>query len=119
LAGHSTPNLTARYSHRGLHDLAGAVEKFPNLLPQDDPGTEAIRATGTEGAAERNTYQDSIPYRARTSAADTRGERLRVLETATGGGAETAAGPNPLIVQGVEAGCDLLRLDESRAGDGT
>jgi integrase len=33
LAGHSTPTLTARYSHRRLHDLAGAVEKLPKLLP--------------------------------------------------------------------------------------
>jgi integrase len=33
LAGHSTPLLTARYSHRRLHDLAGAVEKLPAFLP--------------------------------------------------------------------------------------
>jgi integrase len=32
LAGHSTPVLTARYSHRRLHDLAGAVEKLPDFL---------------------------------------------------------------------------------------
>ncbi len=31
--GHSTPTLTARYSHRRLHDLAGAVEKLPSFLP--------------------------------------------------------------------------------------
>ena len=52
LAGHSTPVLTARYSHRRLHDLAGAVEKLPRFLPTDDEGTaEAARlaATGTEG----------------------------------------------------------------------
>jgi hypothetical protein len=33
LAGHSTPTLTARYSHRRLYDLAGAVEKMPCILP--------------------------------------------------------------------------------------
>ncbi len=33
LAGHSTPELTARYTHRRLHDLAGAVGKLPNLVP--------------------------------------------------------------------------------------
>jgi len=32
LAGHSTPVLTARYSHRRLHDLAGAVDKLPDFL---------------------------------------------------------------------------------------
>ncbi len=35
LAGHSTPTLTARYSHRRLYDLAGAVEKLPRFLPGD------------------------------------------------------------------------------------
>jgi hypothetical protein len=48
LAGHSTPNLTARYSHRRPHDLAGAVERLPRFLP-DQPGAEALKATGTEG----------------------------------------------------------------------
>ncbi|MFL5245863.1 MAG: tyrosine-type recombinase/integrase [Gemmataceae bacterium] len=33
LAGHSTPVLTARYSHRRLYDLAGAIEKLPSFLP--------------------------------------------------------------------------------------
>ena len=32
LAGHSKPELTVRYSHRRLYDLAGAVEKLPNIL---------------------------------------------------------------------------------------
>jgi integrase len=50
LAGHSTPTLTARYSHRRLYDLAGAVEKLPRLLP-DDPPAVALRLTGTEGGA--------------------------------------------------------------------
>jgi hypothetical protein len=27
------PKLTARYTHRRLYDLAGAVEKLPNLVP--------------------------------------------------------------------------------------
>ncbi len=50
LAGHSTPLLTARYTHRRLHDLAGAVDKLPNLVPT---GREVeacpLRMTGTEG----------------------------------------------------------------------
>ena len=46
LAGHSTPALTARYSHRRLHDLAGAIEKLPNFLPAAVTG---LVATGTEG----------------------------------------------------------------------
>lgn len=29
LAGHSKPELTARYSHRRLYDLVGAVDKLP------------------------------------------------------------------------------------------
>ncbi len=53
LAGHSNPNLTARYSHRRLHDLAGAVERLPSILPTVTNQAEAGRlaATGTAGAA--------------------------------------------------------------------
>ncbi|MCI0455835.1 MAG: tyrosine-type recombinase/integrase, partial [Gemmataceae bacterium] len=53
LAGHSTPVLTARYSHRRLHDLAGAIERLPSFLPTDTNSPEAARlaATGTDGVA--------------------------------------------------------------------
>ncbi len=51
LAGHSTPFLTARYSHRRLYDLAGAVEKLPNLVPTvQDVEQMPLRMTGTDGA---------------------------------------------------------------------
>ena len=48
LAGHSKPELTARYSHRRLYDLAGAVEKLPNLIPAPTTESAALRATGTD-----------------------------------------------------------------------
>jgi len=50
LAGHSTPTLTARYSHRRLYDLQGAVEKLPTLVPTSEPNTNAaeLRRTGTD-----------------------------------------------------------------------
>jgi excisionase family DNA binding protein len=53
LAGHSDPILTARYSHRRLYDLAGAVEKLPNLVPSKPDATAGqlpLRLTGTDGA---------------------------------------------------------------------
>ncbi len=53
LAGHSTPILTARYSHRRLYDLAGAVDKLPNLVPptaKPDAAQLPLRQTGTDGA---------------------------------------------------------------------
>ena len=53
LAGHSKPELTARYSHRRLYDLAGAVEKLPNLVPSKPDATAGqlpLRLTGTDGA---------------------------------------------------------------------
>ena len=51
LAGHSTPTLTARYSHRRLYDLQGAVEKLPSLVPSDvvDVDVTTLQATGTQG----------------------------------------------------------------------
>src|SRR5436853_6763723 len=52
LAGHSTPTLTARYSHRRLYDLAGAIEKLPRFLPGAESSREAatLRATGTDAS---------------------------------------------------------------------
>ena len=53
LAGHSKPELTARYSHRRLYDLAGAVDKLPNLVPSAptaNAGQLPLRMTGTDGA---------------------------------------------------------------------
>lgn len=51
LAGHSKPELTARYSHRRLYDLAGAVEKLPSLVPTTpiDGQEVPLRLTGTDG----------------------------------------------------------------------
>ena len=53
LAGHSTPTLTARYSHRRLYDLQGAVGKMPSFLPDpsksDGQEPVALPATGTDG----------------------------------------------------------------------
>ena len=49
LAGHSSPLLTARYSHRRLYDLAGAVDKLPNLVPTRQNAVEIpLRLTGTD-----------------------------------------------------------------------
>jgi integrase len=48
LAGHSTPILTAWYSHRRLYDLAGAVDKLPNLVPVSDAEVIPFRMTGTD-----------------------------------------------------------------------
>ena len=55
LAGHSDPKLTARYSHRRLYDLAGAVGKLPNLVPTIAPVSNApefpLRMTGTDAVS--------------------------------------------------------------------
>src|SRR5262245_36091755 len=110
LAGHSTPVLTARYSHRRLYDLAGAVEKMPSILPENQP-SEALRATGTV----------PTPAPVCTGFApvvDTRGEDLRFAETETDGEGEKRTSLNPLKPQGVEASCDRSILLASRAGDG-
>ncbi len=59
LAGHSNPALTARYSHRRLHDLTGAVGKLPNLVPTNREQKELpLRLTGTEGGS--NVASDAV-----------------------------------------------------------
>jgi len=54
LAGHSTPLLTARYSHRRLYDLQGAADRLPNLTGPSTTAPEKsvaeLRRTGTDAA---------------------------------------------------------------------
>src|SRR5262249_12540331 len=121
LAGHSTPTLTARYSHRRLHDLAGAVEKLPRILPAEGDCAEPLRATGTHAAAPTNTDNEEVKlptaYAALTQLPDSGGDCLRLIEAQAGGDAENATGRNPLTVLRDAADCDLLRLPDARAGD--
>jgi hypothetical protein len=65
LAGHSKPELTARYSHRRLYDLTGAVGKLPNLVPSDRPDATVselpLRMTGTDVAPISGAVLGAVP----------------------------------------------------------
>ena len=63
LAGHSTPTLTARYSHRRLYDLAGAVGKLPSFLPAEGAAgsAAALSATGTEDKSATSSVSSLPP----------------------------------------------------------
>jgi integrase len=112
LAGHSTSALTERYSHRRLHDLAGAVEKLPSLLPKEAPA-EVLQATGTDASA----MPDGPVCTGFVQTTDTGRERLRLVEATEGWEGGKGAGLKSLLSQGVEAGCDPVRPGESEAGD--
>ncbi len=58
LAGHSTPLLTARYSHRRLHDLAGAVNKIPNLVPLESKNDEKSPLDTSESESGNRVVED-------------------------------------------------------------
>jgi integrase len=120
LAGHSTPVLRARYSHRRLHDLPGAVEKLPSLLPGDAPA-QALRATGTEGTAGLDAEESGTPTVLNLRQACARHEAGRGLvmaaDTAAGGEGQNASRPQLPLSEGVEAGCGPLMAADSRAGD--
>jgi hypothetical protein len=121
LAGHSTPTLTARYSHRRLHDLAGAVEKLPNFLPEGGPAAGEIRATGTDGGpatGDKNGLKAAGAYTPLTQTRDGRGGQLRAVDGDRAAGSPNATSPNTLPLQGVEAGCVRLMPSDARAGDG-
>jgi integrase len=118
LAGHSTPVLTARYSHRRLHDLAGAVEKLPSLLPGDAPAP-ALRATGTEGtvAAEESGTPAVLSLRQACAADEAGSGSVMRADAAAGGEGQNANRPQVPLSGVVEAGCGSLIADDSRAGD--
>src|SRR5262249_20836674 len=50
--------------------------------------------------------------------ADTGRDHLRLIKAPKGGEGEKGTGRNPLSEEGVAAGCDSSRPDETRAGDG-
>jgi integrase/recombinase XerC len=128
LAGHSTPTLTARYSHRRLYDLAGAVERLPNFLPAEvDAAVHVLRATGTDAsepsAAARATGSDASAtaygaYTVLTQALDSGCDSLRAIENPSTKGKGAQGKTKPLVIQGAESGCDPLTSIDSRAGDG-
>jgi integrase/recombinase XerC len=97
LAGHSTPVLTARYSHRKLYDLAGAVEKLPSILPTTLAQVETLSATGTEGA---------ICLRTVCANNDTSGDSPGLAGNLASARPNNDTGRNPLQRQQVAAGSD-------------
>jgi len=107
LAGHSTPTLTARYSHRRLHDLAGAVEKLPAFLPGKGPN-EALAATGTDGESLRSACAPTENPCVRLITAD-----KPLLREGSEGDCR-----NPLEMKSLEGDCGPLRAVEKKAGDG-
>jgi excisionase family DNA binding protein len=119
LAGHSTPVLTARYSHRRLHDLAGAVERLPDFLPGAGDGSEEARARLAAGTNYIPPPQSTGAYTALTRNPDTACDPVGADETAGQEEGRKQAGRNPLDSQRVAAGCDRLRLIETSEGDGT
>ena len=103
LAGHSTPLLTARYSHRRMYDLAEAVDKLPNIVPAaTDAAGIPLRSTGTEGAKE---YGVSPSYAVVPGVVDMRIERHQSAPMYTSGasGGETSQSTQPLEMQGAGA----------------
>jgi integrase len=110
LAGHSTPLLTARYSHRRLYDLAGAVEKLPGFLPgpTDRPETETLplSATGTDG-------RDLARRRPRLDQNAAGGcDSVTTHENPAIGGAADDGCRNPLPLREVTSDCEGMREDE-------
>jgi integrase len=124
LAGHSTSSLTERYSHRRLHDLAGAVEKLPSLLPVSAvPGEDGdmLRATGTDGAppdsGDKSTLRTSPPYTPLTQFPGEGRGTLRIAEEGAGAQGIERDKPQTRNSQGFEACRGAIRTAEERAGD--
>ena len=108
LAGHSKPEQTARYSHRRLHDLTGAVGKLPALVLNADTAPKAVeRVQGDVPKDVPTVCIDPHPVAKICSSADPGGEgdgigevpkkkepgadlrRAAVICTSEGGGGRT------------------------------
>ena len=100
LARHSDPKLTmARYGRAQLHDLGQAVDRLPSLSSSLE--TEALRATGTEGA-----------YTPLTQSSDGQLGKPMVGDGNEQEEVENIAGRKSLKTQGLEASCDLKMADD-------
>ena len=119
LAGHSSLALTARYSHRRLYDLAGAVDRLPNFLPAADGSAcaaQPLRATGTDGGTRTYDEKSLRPACAQTEETCL---RLRTDEETLMGEGDRGRKQKPLVLQGVEDDCGGMRRVEERVGEGT
>src|SRR5262249_7907642 len=98
LARHSDIRLTMNvYTHAGLHDLAGAVNGLPSILPSGGPtnqNVEVLRATGTDG-----DQQDVLPLRSN--------ERQNTL------------GPNLGLCSAISGDCERQAETETRVAKST
>jgi len=114
LAGHSTPTLTARYSHRRLYDLNAAVEKLPNFLPGSGSDEAAqLRQTGTDGAAAPVHLPASCPIVAQTI--DIGCDSVMPIDTTGEEESGNDTGRNLSILHGVEASCERLITADAEA----
>src|SRR5262249_50887720 len=110
LAGHSTPVLTARYSHRRLHDLAGAVEQLPALVgsEKNTPAAAAHHLQGTGTGGITDTASSVFPCSLLAVAPDTGGVSLRLVDDEPPEAPLCSDRPNPMRDKGKEAPGDPL-----------
>ena len=111
LARHSDIRLTMNvYTHARLHDLSGAVEGLPTLLP---PGSTAelstLKATGTDG---RTSSMNTSSLRTACASGDVRSERLIAIDREPARSKDVTMNRNPLEMQAVANGCESLIADE-------
>ena len=111
---HSTITLTMdRYTHVGLFDTAGALDRLPPI-PVQDPGSEpaAMQATGTDGPIHQRTLAPSLPH-----GGDGSGQFLTVTDGTDDSSPESPGVHNPFDLEGLDtSGRDLAVADGSTPG---
>ena len=108
LARHSDIRLTMNvYTHAHLHDLAGAVEVLPTLLPtglKREAG--ALKATGTDGGPVPRHCPQHCPD------GDAGRDSLSAAETLTRADGGTGGCRNLSPLSGLDADCGQMRAGE-------
>jgi integrase len=116
LAGHSSPILTARYSHRRLYDLNRDVNKLPNFLPSDGTETAAaiLRATGTDASTTVDVGCSMVAYQSGNQR-----DSLTTVEHPSMGDSGGEGKTKPLVLPAVANDCERLKSFDLRVGEGT
>jgi len=118
LLRHSTPTLTIGTSCKlDVHDINGAVERLPDLAPEDDSTRESMAATGADGDHISGRFATHLPL---TGAGN--GRDVSDLGGISPSTPEALASPamsrNPLETGGLDASCRDLSLAGGTEGVG-
>src|SRR5262249_16900978 len=102
LMGHSSLDMTNRYTRPRVHDIEGAVSALPSLRPRSE-GPERAAGTGTDGQHISDRFAQHLP-----NAVDVSGRKLSDSDVMRGSGVRMTTGCKPSDGRALDAVCRVV-----------